>query len=216
MNQPRHPTEAIFLKEVANHQMAILRDDGVNRHLRFRQPNTNIFMFEIVTWPGYLCYSGDMGCYVFSRIDDMFQFFRTDRKHMPLTDGQTLAINPSYWGEKLQAQSMFGEGYKTFSMDRLREVVKSAYDDHIECATLSDDEKKELWGEIERSVLFDADNGDYQAHEALRDFDHHGFTFSDSWEYRLTDYTWYFIWCCYALAWAIGKYDDKKAEGAPE
>jgi hypothetical protein len=196
--------------------MAILRDDGVNRHLRFRQPNTNIFMFEIVTWPGYLCYSGDMGCYVFSRIDDMFQFFRADRQHMPLTDGNTLAINPGYWGEKLQAQSMFGDGFKKFSADRLREVVKSSYDDHIADADLSDGDKADLWQEIERQVLANADNGEYAVREAMQDFDHHGFTFSDSWEYRLTDYTWNFIWCCYALAWAIGKYDEKKSEGKPE
>lgn len=216
MSQPRHPTEAIFLKEVANHQMAILRDDGVNRHLRFRQPNTNMFMFEIITWPGYLCYSGDMGCYVFSRIDDMFEFFRTDRHHMPLTDGNTLAINPSYWGERLQAQSMFGEGFKKFSDDLLREVVKRAYDDHIADANLSDEDKADLWQEIESQVLDSAEDGEYAAHVALRDFSCHGFEFTDSWEYRLTDYTWYFIWCCYALAWAIGKYDEKKAEGKPE
>ena len=28
--------------------------------------------FDIVTWPGYLCYSGDMGCFVFTRLPDMF------------------------------------------------------------------------------------------------------------------------------------------------
>ena len=203
MSQPRH-------------QMAILRDDGVNRHLRFRQPNTNIFMFEIITWPGYLCYSGDMGCYVFSRIDDMFEFFRTDRHHMPLTDGNTLAINPSYWGEKLQAESMFGDGFKKFSADRLREVVKRIYDDHIADAELSDDDKADLWREIESQVLANADDGEYAVREAMRDFNYHGFEFTDSWESSLTDYTWHFIWCCYALVWAIGKYDDKKAEGAPE
>jgi hypothetical protein len=32
--------------------------------------------FDVVTWPGHLSISGDMGCFVFTRVDDMFTFFR--------------------------------------------------------------------------------------------------------------------------------------------
>ncbi len=31
-------------------------------------------------WPGHPAYAGDMGSFVFARLDDMFQFFRTDRR----------------------------------------------------------------------------------------------------------------------------------------
>ena len=72
-------TEQSFLKDVAEHQMTVLRDDGVNRHVQFRRPGTICMGFELITWPGYLCYTGDMGTYVFRRLEDMFEFFRTDR-----------------------------------------------------------------------------------------------------------------------------------------
>lgn len=32
-------TEQSFLKDVANHQMTVIRDDGVNRHTRFKRPD---------------------------------------------------------------------------------------------------------------------------------------------------------------------------------
>ena len=88
-------TEQIFLRDISMHQMSVLRDDGVNRHIRFKTPGTNSMYFDIITWPGFLCYTGDMGTYVFRRLEDMFQFFRTDREHMTLRDGATLAINLS-------------------------------------------------------------------------------------------------------------------------
>lgn len=209
---PRHPTEQLFLKEVANHQMAILRDDGVNRHVRFRQPNTNAFMFEIITWPGYLCFCGDMGTYVFSRIDDMFQFFRMDPERMPLTGGNTLPINPSYWGEKLVAESTFGHGYKTFSADKFREAVKHAFDSYVEGKEeVTPEADADLWQEIESLVLADVDN-EYAAMYCLSEFRSGEFEFTDYSEYNLKDYTWHFIWCCYALVWAIKQYDEARQQ----
>ena len=52
--------------------MIVLRDDGVYRHIRFKKPGTGCMHFDLVTWPGYLCYSGDMGCYVFCRLNARF------------------------------------------------------------------------------------------------------------------------------------------------
>ena len=94
----RESTEADFLKDVAAHEMEILRDDGVYRHIRFKKPGTWCMHFDLVTWPGYLAYSGDMGCYVFSRLNDMFEFFRTDREYLQ-RDGRQLCINLCYWSE---------------------------------------------------------------------------------------------------------------------
>ena len=62
-------TVARFQHDIATHQVVILRDDGVYRHIRFKRPTTMCMHFDLVTWPGYLCYSGDMGCFVFSRLD---------------------------------------------------------------------------------------------------------------------------------------------------
>ena len=50
-----------FAKDTATHAMTILRDDGLYRHLRFKRPNTSSYYFDIITWPGYLAITGDMG-----------------------------------------------------------------------------------------------------------------------------------------------------------
>ena len=66
-----------FLKDVKNHGMEVRRDDGLYRHLIFRAPKDSWHQwFEVVTWPGSLAINGDMGSWCFSRIEDMFEFFR--------------------------------------------------------------------------------------------------------------------------------------------
>ncbi len=87
----QEPAEEQFLKDVAGHKMRIHRDDGLYRHLEFRGPQGWHHWFEVVTWPNGLIIRGDMGNWAFSRIEDMFSFFRGQR------------INPGYWQEKLLA-----------------------------------------------------------------------------------------------------------------
>src|SRR5258708_33733869 len=94
----RLPNEASFLKDVATHEMIVRRDDGPYRHIRFQRPDTICLYFDVVTWPGFLCFSGDAGCYVFSRLPDMLEFFRYESK-----PAGKLFINPDYWGQKVEA-----------------------------------------------------------------------------------------------------------------
>lgn len=49
-----------FLKDVSEHELTVLHEDGLYRHLRFARPNSGQYHFSIVTWPGYLAYTGDM------------------------------------------------------------------------------------------------------------------------------------------------------------
>ena len=65
-----------FERDIGKHEMQIIRDDGVFRHVRFKRPDTICMYFDLITWPGCLCYTGDMGTYVFQRLEDMFVFFR--------------------------------------------------------------------------------------------------------------------------------------------
>lgn len=67
-----------FERDVAEHQMQVLRDDRLYRHLLFKKPGTGCYHFNIVTYPGTLVYTGDMGSFVFQRLEDMFEFFRSD------------------------------------------------------------------------------------------------------------------------------------------
>lgn len=195
----RDCTEETFLKDVAAHRMTVVRDDGVHRHLHFAKPGTGCMHFELITWPGYLCYSGDMGCFVFSRLRDMFEFFRTR------PDGKTgLYINESYWGQKLQAAS--DGGHKEFSCEKFQQAIQDYLDQH-EAST-------EVREAVESEVLSRIYDGEWPASQAVYDFEHDGFRFQDFFEYSLRDYTYRFTWCCYALAWGIAQYDERVSEKA--
>lgn len=217
----RELTEKLFLADVKDHQMQILLDNGVYRHLRFKSTGAHPWnqWFDIVTWPGYLAYSGDMGCFVFSRLNDMFEFFR----YPPRESGE-LYINLSYWAEKLQAvdRDHCNNSETGYSEDLLRkrveeqvkewiETFQGEYDsDEEEFAQQKKDFEEELREAIDDMLGYAADN-ERDAHAALRDFsaeiNGQTFEFSDTWEWDLREYTLRFVWCCYALAWSIQKYD---------
>ena len=209
--------EVRFLRDVADHQMEIIHEDGVHRHIRFKAPGTSCYRFDLITWPGYLCYTGDMGTFVFERLLDMFEFFRTDREHMRLRDGETLAINPDYWGEKLQAVERSGDSGKfvEFSEERFNRAVMSDLVQWIRSNAYrtTKDERRDLWEAVMSEVVgADNDYGGYRKQCAAHDFYHRindrlTFDFQDFWERSVTEYTSRFIWCCYALAWGIEKYD---------
>ncbi len=209
------PTEASFLKDVATHQMIVIRDEGVHRHIRFKRPDTTNYYFDLITWPGCLCYTGDMGTYVFQRLEDMFEFFRTDREYKRLRDGQKLAINLSYWSEKLIAVDgrRTGGSAIEFSEEKFRRVVQETrrgwIRDHYHQTTKA--QRRDLWGAIDDEVLAHSDEGEHEADMAAYNFSHRlgdsHFEFTDFWDHDFNDYTYHFVWCCYALAWGIQQYD---------
>lgn len=220
MSDNKHPTEQSFLADVRDHKMFVIRDDGRYRHVRFQKPGTSCMHFDLITWPGYLCYCGDMGTYVFSRLEDMFEFFRTDR-WQPSRDGRTLFINLGYWSEKLQAVDgqRSGGTAKEFDKDRFECVINEyrlrwirEYRDK-----LSKDERRELWEAVRDDVISRLDDGEYAAQQAAHDFSHsvkgiRHFEFTDLWDHDFTDYTYRFVWCCYAMAWGIQQYDNTRAQ----
>jgi len=38
-----------FKRDIANHDLEIIRDEGVNRHLRFSSPGTMVMHFDLIT-----------------------------------------------------------------------------------------------------------------------------------------------------------------------
>jgi len=197
-------TEERFLKDIGTHVLEIVRDDGVHRHLKFRKPESSDQFFELITWPGSLCYSGDMGTFVFSRLKDMFEFFRTDAKYMK-NDG--LRINPSYWEEKLTATDRSGS--RVYSPDLF---VSKAQNWVKDLDFTSEDQR-----DFEDRVLSWADEGEERARTAADEF---SITrddgtiiediFIDFFEVNLTEFTFRYLWCCYAIAWGVQKYDEAK------
>lgn len=192
--------ESRFLADTANHGIKILHDDGLYRHIRCENKDTNEAWnqwFDVVTYPNYIVFSGDMGEYIFSRVEDMFRFFRHDK----------LEINPGYWGEKLRAADRHN-GYKEYDREVFEDAVKEYYNDHVADHKLKKKEKEELWGAITDNVLC-AEN-EYEAHSMTRDFEHGDFEFTDFWEQDLMDYTHHYLWCLYAIVWTIQQYDAVK------
>lgn len=105
-------TEQRFLDDVKNHQINIVKDDGAHRFVRFKRADNSSYWFDLITWPGFLCISGDCGTYVFSRTEDMFKFFRMNDNDFNKKKDRLLNINPGYWGEKLEAIGR--QGYMEF------------------------------------------------------------------------------------------------------
>ena len=223
-------TQDRFIKDVDGHVMTVLRDDGVHRHIRFKRPNGSEYWFDLITWPGTLCVDGDMGTYVFRRLHDMFEFFRTDREYFERTGraGQ-LGINLGYWSEKLQAPAP--RDAQAYSADSFRQHVKEAFDNWVEHSKPDNDEysteaerdefhdaKDTLWSGLSDDVLSYADDGEIRSHDAATGFSCDkvpGFRMDDCWEWDCREYKFHFIWCCYAIAWGIEKYDEAKKGGTP-
>lgn len=219
---------AKFTKDVAAHKMSVIRDDGIHRHLRFKRPDSGIYWFDLITWPGALCIDGDVGTWVFRRLEDMFEFFRVNERDWSYDRDGGPSINPGYWAEKVAAASKYGEGATEFSVDIFREHVKEAFDEWVENNEPHQDAgpaereafavtKLKLWVELEEQVIEVAmDRDEIWAHEAATAFRSEvidGFKLDDAWEWRCQEFTFHYLWCCYAIAWGIKFYDQAKTVG---
>lgn len=201
MSRRRHElTEAEFLKDVAKHKMTIVRDDGLFRSIRLEQPKSNNLWFDITTWPGFLCISGDAGCYVFTRLRDMFEFFRGSGS----PSKGSLEINPDYWSQKVEAIDRCS-GLKEYCAETFRENVR----DWLNSYEASNSLRKV----VEAEVISRADDGEHEAVKAAMNFEFEGeYPMQDFYEYSYKEFTHRFLWSCYAIAWAIQCYDASKVE----
>lgn len=183
-----------FLADVSKHEMKIALGSGVYRHVRFasREHGWNLW-FEILTWPGSLTIHGDMGSWTFSRVPDMFTFFRSRGE---------LKINPDYWAEKLRASS---EDAKKFDADTFREQLLGRLDGY--------DLSPELHAEVVKALKEVSGDFEYE-HEAYRaasgfahrhaggvfQFDCADLPSGKIWTYR-------YLWNLYAIVWTIQQWD---------
>lgn len=181
-----------FNKNTGSHQMSILKDDGVYRHLRFKNPDSVSYWFDIVTYPGNLIFNGDHGFFAFCRTNDMFEFFR-DR-----------APNFEYWEEKLIASN--GK-IQVFDSETAKKSVTDAFSEYL--AAIDDPELLDQYREEFQDVILNCCNDEY-------DFNNIGYMELDSgWvfdplEHRDKVYSCCYLWACCAIPWAIRKYDKSR------
>ena len=205
-------TESRFLDDVKNHGMSVVVDNGFNRHLIFSRNGSMIYRFELITWAGKLCITGDCGTYVFSRLPDMFEFFRMDNYDFNKRPDPHLSINPGYWGEKLLSVGT-NAGYTEFDKTEYVERVAEHFNDYF--LDRSEDERKACWREVSEEVIAAADDGEHEAYSAVQNFEYGGFSFQDFFDSGGTEqYTFHYIWCLYAIAHGIRVYDAAKSSEA--
>lgn len=183
---------ARFARDTAGHEMTVLHDDGLYRHLRFNNPQYGEYWFDLITWPGSLVMRGDVGDgYIFTRLPDMFEFFRADRRW---------GINPHYWAEKLGGGR---QSVKEYSETAFRQIVGELFVD----AVRFNDAPRGI-GKAVRAEILDQDLSDEgEARKLLESFEYQGFDFGETWEFSFSDYDSSFLWCCHAIVWGIGRYD---------
>ncbi|QTD97033.1 hypothetical protein [Streptomyces cyanogenus] len=191
---------ARFTRDTAGHQMTVLHDDGLYRHLRFTNNPRGYgeYWFDLITWPGRLAMCGDLGDdYVFSRMPDMFEFFRADRRW---------GINPHYWAEKLGGGR---RSVKEYSEELLRQRVVEQFVNDAKWGGVPAGTGKHL-----RTWVLNEDLSDeHTARNVLEDFAFQGYEFKDVWEWDFHDYESSFIWACYAIQWGIARYDRVRKYG---
>lgn len=177
-----------FQADTAKHAMTVLHDDGLYRHLRFRRPDTSIYWFDVITWPGNLTIRGDMGTFVFTRLDDMFEFFRSGT-----------GINPGYWGEKVTAgeTTRYDEEYaRHTAAEYLEEWAEQEESERA-------DRTRQMLGEL---IANDESSDESEFRHGLSQI---GEPFGDFWwEADFRRPTIHFLWCCWAIRHAVTEFDE--------
>lgn len=194
---------ARFAADTRGHEMTVLFEQGVYRHLRFASPDCSGYRFDLHTSPNRLMFHGEPGTYVFSvyPTEDMFQLFRES----------SVGDQPNfgYWNEKLIAWS---EPAIQFSCDLFDEKVAE------ELA-----KAEEFFPGVTAAwkSFVEADyNTEYAevAREALAAFEYlpegqwgEAWRFRYTSEWKLDDYDWRYLWACHAGLWGANQYCAAKA-----
>jgi len=195
-----------FNANMANHEMTILHEDGLYRHLRFRNPTNSFYWYDLITWPGSLTITGDMGTYTFRRVEDMFQFFRG-------------YINTGYWAEKLQNGHSGGRSQvENYDEDLFKQWVVQ---DFWETSRDMDATKSRIWWHTIKDEVLDGWVNTTNAHaalSALAEVDQAHVAprnhYADAWEAAegWTRYDWHFEYCLAAVLTGIRTYEAHKQE----
>ena len=190
-----------FPGDVAEHEMTIMLNDGVYRHIRFKKPGTMMYYFDLTTWPGFLAITGDMGSYVFSRLRDMFEFFGIRTGY---------GIDYRYWAEKCQASDRNSgmtdwdeEAYVEW-IDRMVEDALDYHPNGVSSRGLGDFNEQ-----IE--ILRDAKHYKEEAERAVMDFYESGWIDESPLEH-FEQPSYHLAWCMHAIQWGIQQYNEKEAQ----
>lgn len=173
--------------DLAHHTVTLKHSDGMYRHWRCQKPGTWVLGFDIITWPGSLCYTGDMGDYLFQRTNDMVAFMRGS------------CMSYSYAAEKCVAHD---GRLKEWREERFREVLNERLaesDDGTYTVMRRGEKRKESIAEKIEEIISEYENygSRHDAEKAMYE--------SGLWDGcdmpSCEDYTVHFLWCLHAIKW---------------
>lgn len=201
-----------FIRDVSSHELTVIRDEGTYRHLRFKRPGSGAYAFDLVTWPGYLVMTGDMGTWTFSRVRDMFDFF-TD-EHFGVRD--SFLINPGYWSEKFESgagRSRRDAPCVEFSQEEFDKGLEAWLDTFLEECDEDEEDARETASDTVSDLKSEGFRDEGEAYRAVDDARWpDGVGAWDVWESigNCQSYTHHYLWACYAIVWGIERYNNNK------
>lgn len=192
--------------DLANHSVKVIRSDGLYRHWRCQNGDSWNQRFDIVTWPGSLCYTGDMGDYLFQRTDDMVAFMRGSWKSFGYAAEKCVAEGRTKIREF--RSEVMEELLEELVAERIAEIKRDGGDRDDLGRFIKIEEHEyivELKEKIEdiESACSDNSSGD-KAMEAIYEsglFD--GGDLPD-----LEAFTYHFLWCLHAIGWLCERVDN--------
>lgn len=199
---------ARFAADTRSHEMTVLLDQGLYRHLRFESPDGSGYRFDLHTSPNRLMFHGAVGTYVFSvwPTEDMFSLFRDS----PVGDQP----NFGYWNEKLVAWSEPAIQFSNGLFDK--QVAHELAEAECDWPGVTDDWTEKTSGffavydvETEQGARYATYDFSYR-HEDAEPWES-PFKFSDSARWVLDDYDWRYLWTCHAALYGISQFNAAKA-----
>ena len=193
------PSVNSFNDSIQTHKMKVALDNGTYRHLVFRPSgSSSVGKVEIVTFPWSLVVTGDMGTWVFSRIEDMFCFFRNDDSR----------INPYYWSEKVQ-NGVSGGRRDSGCMEYDPDVFKQNVIDHLDNYDFEDSgtTKEEVIEALNNEIYWDMSHENIVEQLDNLEVGEGSWSISEPWDIESTKWCCHYIWCCRFIVWAIAQYD---------
>ena len=199
--------EEIFINDTKDHSMEVIYDNGgTSRRIMFSDNGSSVYQYIIHTWPGYLMITGDMGTYVFRRINDMFDFFDTGSSNYK--------INTGYWAEKLEAiNSNCGQdaSIMEYKEELFEKMIGDETQQYIDDNELKIEDANKLWEAVTDDVL-DYKEDEHSAIQSAYDFrdDDTECRFYELPLNRCRAYKFHYIWILYAIVDGIKQYKDSR------
>lgn len=173
-----------FVNDIEQHVITELHRAGLHGYWHCAKPTDSNMWFDIVTFPGGLLITGDMGDYLFRRHDDMIPFMRGS------------AMSFGYVAEKCVAHD---GRLREWQPELFREALDAFYAENK-----NDHEDPETFKERLDDLRRWADDGEQAAMQAAHEsglFDAH-----DPLDCRTFGY--HFLWCLHAIKWFCDRVED--------